>query len=682
MNDIFIILIVIIIILFVSIIVLSLASSKVVSSPASLPPPIPYSKAGFGSKCSLSGEVIPDSSSPQAPYLTGCQDGMICYPFPFDSSTEGLCYKDIGQPCNTLYECVPGTVQCNQKCLASVEGDIGNYCNNGVCNVGICDINTNMCVYQTGTTGCQSDSQCYTGITCNNGYCQPRLADGSLCSNDNGCLVGSYCSSGICQPNGYITSISIGSYCIFGTTGCSGSTCNYSLTSNSSFPPSGLCEIYSGETWPYTGCSKECLPPSICYTDGNSFGCVMPRLIQNGIVSNSPNINSCDPNYTTGVCTQGYSCNGSLCIPSEPGVPYDQSTNMGICQFVKSNPNDFGHWDNVFTSSSIPAANPSYANLSSSNVNGEVIYIYNADQTLSSSQSASQTFAISSFLITPSANTIQQFYITFNLTIPSGFENLTVSYDFRVLSIKFTPSGNLAIILGIDIDPNIGTGVKAYVNLIENWDLNTNITITYPGIVIYYDTQYGNLPYGITTKYVEYYDSSGNINNSSFAIPYGVNVDDQLDYIMISIVGTNYLVNGYYTDPNTLITNITQNVVYPFAFPYPYYPTSEQNLGSYIYGSGDNINLNTSNQIQYTFPLPPDNQNYTMNSCSLSCGALDNPSQINLFYIMSQNGTYYARMTQSFAEITLPGYFTQNSLPSLTAYKTGNVVMSVLTNIN
>lgn len=66
-----------------------------------------YNTAGFGMRCS--DEIVEQSLNTPFSYINpSCSFGLVC--------NDGKCLKDIGQPCTTIFECLPGTLVCDGVC--------------------------------------------------------------------------------------------------------------------------------------------------------------------------------------------------------------------------------------------------------------------------------------------------------------------------------------------------------------------------------------------------------------------------------------------------------------------------------------------------------------------------------------------------------------------------------------
>lgn len=213
----------------------------------------------------------------------GCAAGLSC--------VNGICKRQIGQPCLTLSECVPQATQCSGGRVTPGGAVIYGICTDqpsgGLNQPAPCippyqPNNNNICKAPV-QSSCVSNTDCLTGV-CLNGQCANKREIGQTCQltsdNINQCINGASCSNGYCQPNGF-------------TTGQEGAFCN--VQSNPGCNPNLLCinqkctnaTLILGES-----CDPQlplCQQPLICRSITNSSGVIENQCLYIDPVNSCPN---------------------------------------------------------------------------------------------------------------------------------------------------------------------------------------------------------------------------------------------------------------------------------------------------------------------------------------------------------------------------------------------------------
>lgn len=297
-----------------------------------------YTASGFGMTCSITppangGQNRPDQFTPQE-----CGTGLVCY--------NGFCLKDVGTDCVNLWECVPGTIVCNGHCSMTGKAGLNFTCSSDSdCDTGlVCD--NLICKEDTGSA-CTTTDDCTINNFCNNAsICQLQAQPTQLCTivtGENTCVDGYVCSSAnpnpsvpgvypaFCQPNGTVTG-GVGSFCYF--------------WSQPTAPP-----VTDGGYYKFLGPSDDlvqvpaCSSSSVCAVPRDSNGvpinppatgygmcglvgnwngacdsvtaCQLPQVCINGLCDFPLDQQgqlplACDANTSTGICLTGYQCSSDV----------------------------------------------------------------------------------------------------------------------------------------------------------------------------------------------------------------------------------------------------------------------------------------------------------------------------------------------------------------------------------
>lgn len=174
-----------------------------------------------------------------------------------DSCNVGTCINGVCEktPANELMACDDGKgCTQNDRCVDGLcTGDLGACPSTDPCRVGVCDVESDMCIEVSGNDGaaCVDQDPCtITGIcgggtcnpgqpvdcsfldgTCSVGTCDPQLGcvamplnDGASCDDGLYCTIGDTCTAGVCSgmPN---TCAAPGDVCLIGTCDELGDTC-------------------------------------------------------------------------------------------------------------------------------------------------------------------------------------------------------------------------------------------------------------------------------------------------------------------------------------------------------------------------------------------------------------------------------------------------------------------------
>lgn len=350
----------IVIFMIISFTIIALLWVKVLKKSTVVPIPSGFTTSDIGMKCIseddnqisiLSG--IPTNYPPQK-----CKDGLTCYKGGQDI-LYGVCLKEIGTECKSLRECTPDAKYCNGICSRTSNGGIGQSCSvdRDECpNVGnTCSILEGQFYGECKTSygnECFSDKNCLLGYcdipdgqdeTNTSKVCIPRGVNGDPCVIDNECLdrnciVDDKDNNSYCQPSN-AKSGEIGYYCKVNL-GEDGPKCNetdilgkYLACGYEDVKDEyGTCED-ALINWPSNGCNKDtpCITPSIC-VNGE---CILPI--------DDPN--SCDGIGDVNSCIDGYGCVDGLCVAEEKGIPSDNSTTYGFSTWYKDkNIQTIGKW--------------------------------------------------------------------------------------------------------------------------------------------------------------------------------------------------------------------------------------------------------------------------------------------------------------------------------------------------
>ena len=329
-------------IIIVTVIFLSIAWALTVQTVPTYTSAPQYTLAGYGGRCTTK-TLISDQNRPDEYQLQKCGAGLACI--------NGYCFKELGTKCNTLFECVPGTLVCNGHCSNTGKGGLDD----------VCTLN----------------SDCDTNLSCNNNKCKKNI--GTFCSINDNCVSNSYCNNSVCtlftDPGKQCTINSCGSGFICSTSEPINGTGNYPSFCQPSNTANGLqrsyCSLWNdpngqivtdGGTYQYvdglvapscaTGYTCNIIRDSnglttsmngFCTTtgfwDGNcnsDLACQNPQVCIQGRCKLPINdVLSCDRLNSTGICLNGYRCNNlNKCVGLNSNIPV---VNSSDCQTSISN---------------------------------------------------------------------------------------------------------------------------------------------------------------------------------------------------------------------------------------------------------------------------------------------------------------------------------------------------------
>jgi hypothetical protein len=333
----------------------------VLQSPPVYPPAPTYSLTGFGMRCTDTNEPVDQTTNAPYTYIPPhCSSGLICH--------GGFCLKDIGTSCNSIFECVPGTIVCNAQCSATGRTGLNGQCstNEDCDSFLVCDTSLipAVCKRPIGGLNCTDSSDCVTGSVCSNNVCIPVGSDGESClpvENADSCEAPDLCinyssnfyfcqspnvtaggesstcyywnDTSISQPAPPLKNVVIDNVLMTFPSCNSGLQCNaegsLSLGSTSSIIPTyGQCGVVPAATnlggagW-FGGCSviDGCQFNQVCL-DGQ---CSFPTVLSNNLINYEPL--SCQIGNSSGLCLNNYVCKGSYptgdakCVGVGNGIP-------------------------------------------------------------------------------------------------------------------------------------------------------------------------------------------------------------------------------------------------------------------------------------------------------------------------------------------------------------------------
>lgn len=300
-----------------------------------------YTLSSFGGRCTV--QTLPNGQNRPDEYsLQKCAFGLSCI--------NGYCFKNLGTECNTLYECVPGTLVCNGHCSNTGKGglndicSVNNDCDTGLsCDNGLCKNNIN--------TSCSTTGDCISSGFCNNSICTLYSDPGQICSSAfNSCSLGFTCSTSaplsgtgvypsFCQPSNTSNGLQ-NAYCSLwndpnstpitdGATyqyvdgvvrpSCGNNyTCNNVRDTDGLATGDGICNVtgvWDGSCDSSTGCL-------------NTQVCVQGRCKLPVDTNGNPDVFSCDRLNSTGLCFDNYKCVSSKCIGTNNNIP---TVNINQC---------------------------------------------------------------------------------------------------------------------------------------------------------------------------------------------------------------------------------------------------------------------------------------------------------------------------------------------------------------
>lgn len=561
--------------------------------------------AGYGSRCSIKPIDVPTIYDPQQ-----CSEDLTCVQYDINSNW-GICKTSLGQPCNTLNQCVPNAVICLNVCSETYTGGLNQI---GPCNPGLIIDSDGLCKYNIGYQGCNKSSDCVYGscVFDSNliGTCKPQFDDGTQCNVNSDCLNNN-CSGNLikyCQPPDIISG-EINSACSSNIN--TGPQCGNDLgcfqdfgTSSADF---GICRSIV-KSWPSTCNNEACIPPTICY-NGN---CVYPETISKF------ETNSCS---ITGVCSKGYTCNNNNCIPDSE-VPFI-SNNWGILKWI-------GYWEKIATIIRIPTSG---TNLTISNN----IAIYNSEQ---------------GWIGLPLNGQSNYYFINVVIT---NVDN----YLRNIIDIQFTP--NSGLLITYSLTPLIG-GIAIYKSYLfdvippvfNTIPINT-YDITFSGSINpYYVNNGGNITQIQGIKWVSIDDRDPNLN--------------RLLYIDLNnILFTGNVSKDYINNPSSNINNLTSrlnNAIW--AQFYSYNKLSDPT--EFAYKNNQNSIQVSSNGENVDIQIPPTEIFNTSNSPILNqflySGVGVNIDQMLLLYFVGYDniiGGPQIRLLDEAVDNVLPGYFSNDN---------------------
>lgn len=490
-----------------------------------------YTAAGFGGRCSNSPEESGENRPDEYP-LQKCDIGLVC--------VNSFCYKNLGTTCNSLLECIPGTLICNGHCSNNNKNGLNDACfQTSDCDTGFnCD--NNICKRDTGSS-CTKTTNCATNNYCNNSICKLLSNPGQLCQivpNENSCTVDHVCSSSgsgninFCQPN--IDTGTTGAYCYLWNQPGAPEVTNGSykfITLNAGFVtvPSCssdlVCNIvrdfnglpFNSAIEGYGFCSFRGEWNGSC---NNSIGCQNPQVCINGkcsfpVEDNKLNFPlSCDFLHSTGICLNNYTCSADNheCLGKENNtIPVTNATQCGFGNvssrrgivyqyFQKDLSVTFDRlitasWDN--TGISFPTE---YDDIASSN-----IYFSSFEQKNNSILVILHTFTSKDFFICSTAGKTKYTVssnIVGNFTASPIYNGTTINGDLNATAIAVANYSGYPDYVGFTTTGN-------YYTVIRYTLLN----------VIYPTTQFPNAKQPVLTDFSRvYYDTSPDFKNSNLTI--------------------------------------------------------------------------------------------------------------------------------------------------------------------
>jgi hypothetical protein len=466
-----------------------------------------YTKAGFGSRCSVTqpatGENSPDQFQPQT-----CDTGLVC--ISATPGNTGFCIKDLGTACSTIFECVPEAIVCNGFCSSTGRSGLNVTCSTTAnCDLGlVCDTSLLVCKEDVGSS-CVTSADCATDTFCaataaavnsssgTNTVCQNKAALNQPCifiSGESTCVQGYDCSTSnpnptvpttviyphFCQPPNIATG-TIGALCYLWkqpdappvTDGglyefissptevgsfipvpiCNSNLqCNFvrdldGLADNPSLPGYGTCAGISTWNGP-CDTNSGCQTPQVCIQNTCGFP----------ITTNDVNIPlSCDNVHTTGVCLRDFIC----------------STNNTNCLGVENE--------------NIPATDPSqcqFGNLSSTR---QIVYqFFQNDVAISPTRLSDSSWTNLNIVLPPVLDTIE----SRNITITSFEANTNVInvslHPFETNSFFIcTTTGFTEHILSSNVVGTFQTNVSYVGTSGGNPDFGATVPVSYIGVADY-----------------------------------------------------------------------------------------------------------------------------------------------------------------------------------------------------
>jgi len=196
-------------IIFVVALIFIIVWITILSQPPVFPEAPVYSNSGYGMRCNINNSNTTNNTNQPATFEpSNCDLGLVC--------AAGFCKKDIGTACNTLFECVPGTLVCNGTCSATGKGSLNSICSNdNDCdNIFVCDTSLiiPLCKRPIGSTPCLITDDCVSNSVCANNICLPISSSGEAClplENNNSCQENDVCLNFednfyFCQPTNTI----------------------------------------------------------------------------------------------------------------------------------------------------------------------------------------------------------------------------------------------------------------------------------------------------------------------------------------------------------------------------------------------------------------------------------------------------------------------------------------------
>ncbi len=517
-------------IIFIVALVIILSWNVVLKTEPTFPPAPGYTTTGLGMRCTPSDEPVDQTFNSPTDYIPPhCDIGLICH--------AGFCYKDIGSSCNTIFECVPGTLVCNGFCSATGRTGLDGKCStNSDCDTAfVCDTSLipAVCKRPIGGTPCFSSNDCVSGSVCSANVCIPVSQDGESClpvTDADSCEVPDVCKNYangfyFCQPPDVATAGDIGSTCYYWNDSnisqpsppiknvtidevittvpscATGFQCNNigNLDNIEIFPTYGQCGsaptvIDNASAGWFDQCtiSNGCQSTQVCLNSQCSF----PVTKVSNLITYEPL--SCQNGNSNGLCLTNYSCKGNY--------PTGDSKCIGV-------------------NNNIPAINlNSCLNGISSNYNVvmQTFQDINSDPT---NRSTTASWSSAGLIVPASINSGNINQVNF-----STFENNT----FNILAIFHIIGQNSYIIssnsgnVTITISPVIVAGGRvAKVGYTTTG--NYYCVIEYAGFANIYFSTLNNfsdcIPY-FTSYNVRYYIGGNNNFNSTYI--YSVSVDDRI----------------------------------------------------------------------------------------------------------------------------------------------------------
>jgi len=328
----------------------------IISQPPVFPAAPDYTNSGYGMRCNT--DILIDTNEQNQPATfvpNNCALGLVC--------AAGFCRKDIGTPCNSLFECVPGAVACNGTCSATGKGSLNEICStdNDCDNIYVCDTSLiiPLCKRPIGSTPCLISNDCISGSICADNICLPISLSGQAClplENNNSCSDNNVCLNFednfyFCQPENITIPGEQDSICYFWNdvsilqplppiknvtvdnvlntvASCqTGFTCS-AVGDFTNIDEYGQCINLNNSAGWFDQCSitNPCQGSQVCLNNN----CVFPTITTNNLIEYNPL--SCENGESTGFCLENTTCSTvntkRKCIGNNFNIP---GTDLNSC---------------------------------------------------------------------------------------------------------------------------------------------------------------------------------------------------------------------------------------------------------------------------------------------------------------------------------------------------------------